>query len=82
MKTKLKDGDFVKNLSRKQFNKLLIIEKGFLSLTFFVNDDDDEFHNKSLIFQFGSLYHAEKQQSKTELTFEEFLSRAKNTFQS
>ena len=82
MKT-LQVGDYVKNLTEKQWKKLNEVENSEDPLAFEMNNSED---NKcipfAIVYDFECLLFAEKRYCKTELTFEEFLSRAKNTFQS
>ena len=77
---KLEVGDYVKNLTEKQFKNVLSIEeKG--KILFYYPEHDDDFHGAGLMYpEFGELIHAEIDKCKTELTYRQFLLRAKMTF--
>lgn len=78
---KLKQGDYVKNLTKEQFEELVRIE-GKENLTYSTSIlGSDIFTPKSLIFSGKNLLHTEKRKAKTELTFEQFKQRLINTIQ-
>lgn len=79
---KLQEGDYVRNLTEEQWNELLMIECGEVTLTYYIaSRDRDEYHLKSLfVDEFGDLMTGEKIYCKNELTFEEFKQRAINTY--
>lgn len=79
---KLEVGDYVKNLTEEQWDELNKVENSEDPLQFEMNNLE---YNKcisfAIVYDFECFLFAEKRYCKTELTFEEFLSRAKNTFQ-
>jgi len=79
---KLEVGDYVKNLTKKQFDSILEMENSWChSLMTHGIPGTDGFHENGLLFdRFGSINHARIKQCKNELTYRQFLSRAKNTF--
>lgn len=80
MKT-LQVGDYVKNLTEKQWKKLNDVEN-YRPLAIELNDKNDKkYYHFGIMYKAECLLFAEKIDCRTELTFEEFLSRAKNTFQ-
>lgn len=82
-KQKLKDGDFVKNLTETQFNNILKQEDFHpicIKFKYCAKNDNDECHPYSLLYEDHCLLHGLKESSKNELTYRQFLSRAKNTW--
>ena len=80
---KLEAGDYVKNLTEKQWNKLLDIENSSYRISHMPQRKDETFyHRTSIRFdEFKGLNHGSVENCKIELTYRQFLSRAKNTFQ-
>lgn len=79
---KLQEGDYVRNLTEEQFNELLMIETGRVSLTYSITlSERTGCYKQSLRFdEDGDLMHGWKSLCKNELTFEEFKQRAINTY--
>lgn len=77
---KLEVGDYVKNLTEKQFNKLLDVECGLGILTWGIPNSHYYYHNGLLFADYKNLLHAKKEKCIKELTYRQFLTRAKNTF--
>lgn len=72
MENKLQQGDYVRNLTKEQFEELIEIEDFPIELSY-------EKSNKTLGYD-GSCLYTENFIPKTELTFSEFKQRAINTF--
>lgn len=77
---KLEVGDYVKNLTEKQFNTLLDVECGLGILTWGIPNSPYYYHNGLLFADHKNLLHAKKEKCIKELTYRQFLTRAKNTF--
>lgn len=83
MNPKLQAGDYVKNLSKKQWDEIMEFQpKPFLKLTYteYYAKDGFALSVKGLFIDYNDSRF--KIRSTNELTFDEFLLRAKNTFQS
>lgn len=79
MKT-LQVGDYVKNLTKEQFDEILTVNS-IDRFMFYTTIEDFDFYGAGIVYsEFNRFLHAEKKMCKTELTFKEFLLRAKNTF--
>lgn len=77
MKT-LQVGDYVKNLTEKQFDKIMELQPEYFGKYLYVKDQTDE-----LICQgnyIGFIKGSIRIEPTTELTYLQFLLRAKNTF--
>ena len=72
---KLQEGDYVKNLTEKQFNELVDMEKAEIRYQYFKGQTDQLVYNGDFL-DFNDKY----QPYITKLTFRQFKSRAKNTF--
>jgi hypothetical protein len=78
---KLEVGDYVKNLTEKQFKTLLDIENDSLyRLTHGIPGNENYYENGLLASSTMTLNHARITRCTNELTYRQFLSRAKNTF--
>jgi hypothetical protein len=78
---KLQEGDYVKNLTEKQWNELLGIEGMGLFPPYYKEDIETHGYFKNgLLYDGEVLCHTVKPECKQELTFRQFKSRAKNTF--
>lgn len=79
----LQEGDYVRNLTEEQWNELLMIETGRVSLMYSLTMETDLKHGHALrVDEFGELMHGWKDKCENELTFEEFKQRAINTYKS
>ena len=78
---KLKQGDYVTNLTNYQFDELIKIEGRNISITWGASiESHPSFILKSMTFNNNSFGHSHKVFIKQELPFEVFKQRAINTF--
>jgi hypothetical protein len=80
---KLQEGDYVKNLTEKQWNELLDIENNSRRYTHIYDHNDIDTKNyfkNGFVYSDSNLLHSKKSACKQELTFRQFKGRAKNTF--
>jgi hypothetical protein len=77
---KLKEGDYVKDLTKRQFKGLLFIEGSDRSLSWQISKmNTDNFMPKSVVWNLGEVEHSNKSKVKKLLSFDEFKQRLINT---
>lgn len=82
---KLEVGDYVKNLTEKQFDKIMDFQPGIghgsYKYDYIIGQTDCLWLNTGIGGSYLSFPHkANRHQLQTELTYRQFLGRAKNTF--
>lgn len=79
---KLEVGDYVKNLTEKQWNAILDIKNSNYRITYMPQRKDETYYYRTSIRldESKGLNHGSIENCKNELTYRQFLGRAKNTF--